>query len=232
MIGSQAGQETVASDAARGAAFAKHDWAMTALGPLPEWPSALRTAVSLLLASPVPMALWWGPDATVIHNDAHSRIFGEVQGMPGAQAWPDRWATWAPLIEQVRGSGTAAWLEQDHLAAALSPVFDDTGKAVGVLSIVTEARADTGLPSRSVMRQPYGLDGMTEGRRADALARLSAALGIATTAQDVIRAVAAHTGSVLGATQHHDPGHPGHSDRGTADPRRPTAVGRGAGQRS
>ena len=51
------------------------------------------------------------------------------------------------------------------------------------------------------MRQPYGLDGMTEGRRADALARLSAALGIAITARDVIRAVAVHTGSVLGATQ-------------------------------
>ena len=160
MIGSRTGRETegwwVASNAARGAAFAERDWATTALGPLADWPSALRAAVSLLLASPVPMALWWGPDATLIHNDAHARIFGEVQGVPGAQAWPDRWATWAPLIEQVRDGGTAAWLEQEHLAAALSPVFDDTGQAVGVLSIVTEAPPIHDLPTRSRRSPAYG----------------------------------------------------------------------------
>jgi len=128
MIGSRTGQGTngwwAASAATGGTVFARRDWATTALGPLTGWPSVLRTAVSLVLASPVPMALWWDPEANLIHNDAHARIFGDVQGAPSAQAWPDLWATWAPVIEQVRAGGTAAWLEQEHLVAALSPVFD------------------------------------------------------------------------------------------------------------
>ncbi len=221
MIGSRAVEGTagwwVAPAATGGVVFARRDWAATALGPLAGWPSALRTAVSLVLASPVPMALWWGPEANLIHNDAHARIFGDGQGAPGAQVWPDRWATWAPVIEQVRAGRTAARLAQNHLAAALSPVFDDTGETAGVLSIVTEAPAGARYPaelpavrdlpaagrprSRSVVREPYGLDGATERRRAGALARLSAALSVATTAQDVIRAVAVHTGTVLDATR-------------------------------
>ncbi len=221
MIGSRAGEETdgwwVASAAIGGAAFVRRDWAATGMGPLTGWSSGLRAAVSLVLASPVPMALWWGPDATLIHNDAHARIFDDVQGAPGARAWPGQWATWAPLIEQVRNGGTAARLEQEHLIAALSPVFDDTGETVGVLSIVTETPADSrsadGFPavhdlqaagslrSRPAGWAPYGLDGATERRRTGALARLSAALSIATTARDVIQAVALHTNTVLDATQ-------------------------------
>lgn len=220
MIGSQAGQATagwwVASAATGGAAFARCDWAATTLGPLAGWPPALRVAVSLVLASPVPMALWWGTDATLVHNDAHARVFGDVQGLPGAQAWPDRWATWAPLIERVRAGGTAAWRKQQHLAAALSPVFDDAGDTVGVLSIVTETPAGSRAPdavpavgdlraaggprSRSAARELDGRDGTTEQHRAGALARLSAALSLAATAPDVIRAAAVHIGTVLGAT--------------------------------
>src|SRR5690349_18431017 len=133
MIGSRTGEETdswwAASAATGGTAFTRRDWAMTALGPLTSWPPTLRHAVSLVLASEVPMALWWGSDAHLIYNDAHARTFGDVQGTPGTPAWADRWATWAPAIEQVRVSGTAAWLEQERLAVALSPVFDDTGEA-------------------------------------------------------------------------------------------------------
>src|SRR5690349_24940176 len=117
MIGSQAGQKTdgwwVASAATGGAAFLRCDWAATTLGPLAGWPPALRAAVSLVLSSPVPMALWWGPDANLIHNDAHARVFGDVQGVPGAHRWPDRWA---PVVERVRAGGTAVRLEQEHLA--------------------------------------------------------------------------------------------------------------------
>src|ERR1700712_268258 len=38
------------------------DWSKTSLGPIERWPQSLRSATSLLLLSPVPMVMLWGPD--------------------------------------------------------------------------------------------------------------------------------------------------------------------------
>ena len=38
-----------------------HDWAATPLGPVAGWPAALRTAVRLMLGTPIAAALWCGP---------------------------------------------------------------------------------------------------------------------------------------------------------------------------
>src|ERR1700712_2087634 len=38
------------------------DWSKTSLGPIVRWPQSLRSATSLLLLSPVPMVMLWGPD--------------------------------------------------------------------------------------------------------------------------------------------------------------------------
>lgn len=37
------------------------DWSKTPLGPVENWPAALRTAVEIVLASGFPMAVRWGP---------------------------------------------------------------------------------------------------------------------------------------------------------------------------
>jgi hypothetical protein len=177
--------------AAGGSGFAEHDWAATALGAPAGWPPALRATVSLLLAAPAPMALWWGPQAILIHNDAHGRIFGAGQGRPGAQAWPRRWARWGPVIERVRDGGAAASLAHRDLVATLSPVFADTGAIAGVLTIMTAAPDGAGDPAERERAV----------RRADALARLSAALSVATTGSDIVAAMALHAGAVVDATR-------------------------------
>ena len=45
------------------------DWAPTPLGPVDAWPAALRTLVSLMLASNQPMYIVWGPSSTFLYND-------------------------------------------------------------------------------------------------------------------------------------------------------------------
>ena len=80
------------------------DWAATPLGPPAHWPAALRTAVSLVLDSPVPMWLAWGPELTLIYNDAYAPMLGSkhprAQGAPLQQVWAEVWGDVAPLIGQ------------------------------------------------------------------------------------------------------------------------------------
>ncbi|HLG75139.1 MAG TPA: hypothetical protein VKX46_01920, partial [Ktedonobacteraceae bacterium] len=44
------------------------DWAATPLGSVSSWPQSLRTAVSLCLASPLPMSIFWGHDFLQFYN--------------------------------------------------------------------------------------------------------------------------------------------------------------------
>lgn len=60
-----------------GRLIAQHDWASTSLGPIDDWPDALRTAVALMLQSPVPIVTLWGREGVMIYNDAYSRFAGE-----------------------------------------------------------------------------------------------------------------------------------------------------------
>ena len=59
-----------------GALIANYDWAATALGPVESWPESLKTAVGMILRSPVPIVLLWGEDGFMIYNDAYSGFAG------------------------------------------------------------------------------------------------------------------------------------------------------------
>ena len=47
------------------------DWDQTPIGPIARWPDVLLITVNILLASPHPMFLWWGPDLVQFYNDAY-----------------------------------------------------------------------------------------------------------------------------------------------------------------
>ena len=52
------------------------DWSKTSLGPIERWPQSLKTATTLLLMSPVPIVMLWGPDGYMIYNDSYSVFAG------------------------------------------------------------------------------------------------------------------------------------------------------------
>lgn len=54
--------------------IARFDWGRTSLGPLPRWPASLRIAVDMMHLSPFPCAVVWGPDLSVVHNDAYRAL--------------------------------------------------------------------------------------------------------------------------------------------------------------
>ncbi len=125
------------------------DWSRTPLGPLDQWPEALVTTVQNMLASALPVALFWGPELTLLYNDAY-RVFVSLKhpfalGQPGAVVWKEAWDVVGPSMVEVLSAGKAiyrdnAWvpiefegkLQDTYWTFCFSPVYSN-GAVAGVL---------------------------------------------------------------------------------------------------
>ncbi|MBD3761197.1 PAS domain-containing protein [Rhizorhabdus sp.] len=139
------------------AAIASLDWSITPLGDRASWPQSLRTTVDIMVASRFAMCACWGPELTLIYNDAYAPILGArhplALGRPLAQAWPEIWGDIEPLIQQTL-AGESVSVEDMHLVMtrhgyeedtwwsfAYNPLRDDDGEIVGFLDICTDSTA-------------------------------------------------------------------------------------------
>lgn len=122
-----------------------HDWGATALGPIADWPQNLRTIVDLMLNAPWLAVVGWGPDFSVLHNDAFAATLrdgaGSALGRPFRDVWTDpardeilagiragnarqvidRCVETPHRAEQPRGWFTSTW----------TPLRDEAGTVVG-----------------------------------------------------------------------------------------------------
>ncbi|WP_246158118.1 PAS domain-containing protein [Reyranella soli] len=130
-----------------------HDWSQS-LGPAADWPLSLKTTLGLLLHSPVPLVLLWGPPGIMLYNDAYGVFAGDrhpgLLGMPVLEAWPEV----ADLNSHVMAVGMAGGtLEyKDHelvlnrrgtpergwMDLFYSPVIAEDGRPGGVIAVVVE----------------------------------------------------------------------------------------------
>lgn len=119
----------VAGDSEAAGLIRDYDWAATPLGPVAGWPQALRTTVDLMIGSRHAMCLSWGPDATLIYNDAYAPFLGlrhpAAMGRPMAEVWSDIWPDIAPLVARAM-AGEAVWFEEYHLVMARNGYPEDT----------------------------------------------------------------------------------------------------------
>src|SRR5664279_2757812 len=73
------------------------DWSTTPLGPIQHWQQSLRTVVKILLSSRYAMWMAWGPELTMLYNDAyqptlglkHEWALGARANQVWAEIWPD-----------------------------------------------------------------------------------------------------------------------------------------------
>ncbi|MDB5393679.1 MAG: hypothetical protein JWM91_1185, partial [Rhodospirillales bacterium] len=164
------------------------DWSKTPLGPIASWPQCLKTTTGLLVASPVPMILYWGVEGVAIYNDAYLPIAGvhhpHLLGAPGSEGWPEV-ADFVDNLIKIGLEGSAlSYFDQEfilHRSGApeklwfnvdCSPVAREDGKPGGVLVIVTETTqrvlADRRAAAeqerqRQMLRQMPGFVGMLSG---------------------------------------------------------------------
>lgn len=137
-----------------GALIRAYDWASTPLGPVAQWPGCLRTATSLLLQSPVPIVMLWGPEGVMIYNDAYSVFAGGRHPQLLGSNVREGWVEVADFNDNVMkvglAGGTLAYRDQEltlhrkgfpeqvWMDLDYSPVLDEHGKPAGVIAIVVE----------------------------------------------------------------------------------------------
>ena len=150
------------------------DWSATPLGPIEHWPQSLKTATALLLRSPVPIVMLWGPDGVMIYNDAYSVFAGgrhpQLLGSNVREGWPEVADFNDNVMKVGLAGGTLAYKDQEltlHRTGAPEqvwmnldywPVPDESGAPAGVICTVVETtervKADAALrASESRLRE-------------------------------------------------------------------------------
>src|SRR5271165_4205797 len=107
------------------------DWSATRLGPIDSWPDSLRTPVNIMLTSRFPMWMAYGPELTVLYNDAYARVtLGKKHpwalGKAATQVWSEIWSDIGPRIERVMQTGEASWDETLFLILERSGYPEET----------------------------------------------------------------------------------------------------------
>ncbi|HUQ83196.1 MAG TPA: ATP-binding protein [Gemmatimonadaceae bacterium] len=131
------------------------DWSSTPLGPIEQWPTALRTSAAIVLGSGFPSILVWGDTLVQIYNDAYIPLIGakhpSALGQPTHETWPELRAIQEPVFARVyRGetvtiSDALYRLDRHHgdpedayFTASFVPVPLDGGGVGGSLSTLFE----------------------------------------------------------------------------------------------
>jgi PAS domain S-box-containing protein len=134
------------------------DWSRTPIGSPDGWPEALRTAVDVCLESRFPIVLWWGPELTLLYNDAYLPMLGAKHprslAMAAADCWSEIWPTIGPMLEGVVSRGEATWSddlllfidrrgfkEECYFTFSYSPIRVADGTVGGVFCAVNETTA-------------------------------------------------------------------------------------------
>jgi len=137
-----------------GAIVRAYDWATTPLGPITGWSQSLRSAVSTVLLSPVPIVLLWGPDGIMIYNDAYSAFAGgrhpQLLGSKVREGWPEVADFNDNVMRVGLAGGTLSYKDQEltlhrygrpeqvWMNLDYSPVLDESGQPAGVIAVVVE----------------------------------------------------------------------------------------------
>ena len=131
------------------------DWSTTTLGPVDQWPHALRTSLRIVLGGGYAMGIFWGPDFTFLYNDAYIPLIGtkhpSVLGRHCRELYPEAWDFVKPIFDEVVREQKANfladqpapinrsdYLEDCYFTMSISPIPDDEGNVGGVLITVLE----------------------------------------------------------------------------------------------
>lgn len=134
------------------------DWSETPLGPVSTWPRSLRLPVEICLNNRFPMCIWWGPELTMIYNDAFMFLCGKshrtAAGKSARVFWASAWPTIEDQVNSVFERGESSWkeraliqterngtLEDSWFTFSFSPLKGETGEVEGAFLTTVEVTA-------------------------------------------------------------------------------------------
>ena len=134
------------------------DWSATAVGDVAGWPAGLRTVVGMCLdAETVPMAIWAGPELTMIYNQSYADVLDAPRhpralGRSAREVWSESWSQLGPQLSRVMERGECVQLEgarfglprgagvgRVFVSYSFVPVRNERGDVVAALNIVHTA---------------------------------------------------------------------------------------------
>lgn len=84
------------------ALFLSRSWSTSPLGPVSTWDAQLRGIVQIMMASPFPVLVSYGPEYVLLYNEPYSKVIGtkhpSILGMKYGEAWPEIWTALEPVI--------------------------------------------------------------------------------------------------------------------------------------
>jgi PAS domain S-box-containing protein len=132
-------------------------WESTALGAPGAWPPALKTLVSLMLASNQPMFVAWGPGRILLYNEPYSEILGRKHpaalGQDFLAVWHEIRGDLDPIVAAAyRGEPVQmpiiplvmhrnGYPEQTYFSFFYSPVRDEEGTVAGLFCACADITA-------------------------------------------------------------------------------------------
>jgi PAS domain S-box-containing protein len=130
------------------------DWTRTALGPVEDWPRALKVMLATMLDTPRPMFLAVASTKLFFFNDLYRDMLGRrVQGAIGKtfpELWPEVWDDVAATVERaLAGEGTLhvdmplrmtrhGFDEETWWTFSYAPLRDEHGEVYGMYAITNE----------------------------------------------------------------------------------------------
>jgi hypothetical protein len=122
------------------------DWASTPLGPMHSWSSELRSICNLVMMDPQPAVVFYGPDLTMIYNEAEIELLGGFHPCMGVSARVALASVWGeyfePIIEMnlagetVQKTNTAihmirnGFMEETYFSLKFIPILDAQGTVI------------------------------------------------------------------------------------------------------
>jgi PAS domain S-box-containing protein len=106
-----------------------HKWSETPLGPIEDWSETLLANVNLMLHSPFPTVIAWGPEMVFLYNDAAiPTLAGKHPGALGAlyqDVFHEAWHLVKDDLDACLYRGQTAMRDNMHIPILVDDVFED-----------------------------------------------------------------------------------------------------------
>ena len=135
----------------------KIDWSKHPLGPVENWPGELKTTISIVIGSKLPMFVTWGKERYLFYNDSYGAVIGKKHphafGDTFYNTWSEIWTDIETFLLSV-DRGEAVYHEdlklilnrfgsdeETYFTFSYSPIISSAGKVVGLYCAVVETTA-------------------------------------------------------------------------------------------
>lgn len=134
------------------------DWSRTPLGPIEQWPRALKVLVPMMLKSRQAMFITWGDENTLLYNDSYAEILVRKHPAALAQPFKEVWhEIWEPDLKNLvartkQGESISmdnitllmerkGYTETTHFSFSYTPIRGTEGEVLGIFCPCDEITA-------------------------------------------------------------------------------------------